>query len=219
MAKIALVTSFPKEFNDLRIRLSSSGHELLTFAASDKTRSQLSVEWFDVLVIDWESTGTSLAELLQVNREEGALSHPYIIVVSEKAEDELQAFTLNEGADVYMVKPLKPTLVLAVLTALMKRTKKRKTDPGGLIINFDDHQVYINSQRIELSLKEFKVLSLLHSNPRKVFSKKEIALRIWNNEEVVLRRVIDVHIKNIRQKIGRTYIRTIKGVGYLFNPA
>jgi two-component system alkaline phosphatase synthesis response regulator PhoP len=87
---------------------------------------------------------------------------------------------------------------------------------GELIINRENYQVVYRGNELFLPRKEFELLSLLASKPGKVYIRHEILDKVWGNEVVVGGRTIDVHIRKLREKIGRYSIKTVKGVGYKF---
>jgi two-component system, OmpR family, alkaline phosphatase synthesis response regulator PhoP len=77
--------------------------------------------------------------------------------------------------------------------------------------------VLLNGETLTFPKKEFELLSFLAQNPEKVFSRDEILRRIWGEDIYVLERTVDVHIRKLREKIGEGYIKTLKGVGYMFS--
>ncbi|MFM7387692.1 MAG: winged helix-turn-helix domain-containing protein, partial [Bacteroidota bacterium] len=88
---------------------------------------------------------------------------------------------------------------------------------AGIIIDRERFVVIVEQQEFQLPKKEFELLELLASRPGKVFNREQILSLVWGNETVVGERTIDVHIRKLREKLGESYIRTIKGVGYTFN--
>ncbi len=86
----------------------------------------------------------------------------------------------------------------------------------GLILDREKYLVFQNGKEIFLPKKEFELLALMVSKPGKVFTRKEIFTKVWGNGIIVGDRTIDVHIRKIREKIGETTIKTVKGVGYKF---
>ncbi|MFM7724818.1 MAG: winged helix-turn-helix domain-containing protein, partial [Bacteroidota bacterium] len=87
----------------------------------------------------------------------------------------------------------------------------------GIVIDRERFVVIVEQQEFQLPKKEFELLELLASRPGKVFNREQILSLVWGNETVVGERTIDVHIRKLREKLGESYIRTIKGVGYTFN--
>ena len=105
----------------------------------------------------------------------------------------------------------------------MLRRKGSVDAEGGNIIETDDLRIDLegmtiekDGERVDLPRKEFELLNLLVSKPGKVFSRDEIYRKVWGHDVIVGNRTIDVHIRKLREKIGDTYIRTVKGIGYKF---
>ncbi len=145
-----------------------------------------------------------------------------IVFLSARAEEYAQIEALQAGADDYITKPIRPKLLVSKIGALIKRVDEISAPAN---INNDNHLFIIDSElhcavidgvSIPLARKEFKLLSLLHSSPEKVFSRDEIFATVWDSDVIVGDRTIDVHIRKLREKIGDEYIATLKGVGYKF---
>ncbi len=147
------------------------------------------------------------------------MSSTIIVFHTEREEDYSQIAAFNAGADDYIVKPVKMRVLVSRLKAVLKRHPNNqkqiiKNDAIGLIIDRERYLVFKDAKEIILPRKEFELLSLLSSSPRKVFTRKEISQIIWDTEFVKKNRTIDVHILKIREKLGADYIKTIKGIGY-----
>ena len=103
----------------------------------------------------------------------------------------------------------------------MRRFKTQETTEeiiklGNITINREEYKIFVGKQEMVLPRKEFELLSLLASKPGKVFKREDILDRVWGNDVIVGGRTIDVHIRKLREKIGETKFKTIKGVGYKF---
>ena len=152
-------------------------------------------------------------------RHKPELSHTLIVFYTERDEDYSQIAAFNAGADDYIVKPVKMRVLLSRVKALLKRhpinqEKVIKNDTIGLTIDRERYLVFIDGKEIILPRKEFELLALLSTSPRKVFTRTEISQLIWGYEFIAKNRTIDVHILKIREKLGGKYVKTIKGVGY-----
>jgi two-component system alkaline phosphatase synthesis response regulator PhoP len=123
---------------------------------------------------------------------------------------------LNLGADDYIVKPIKPQLLLSRVNALLRRVNKddgKVIRIGEMVIDRERFNIQYKGSDIALAKKEFELLALLASKPGRVFLRHEILSRVWGADVIVGDRTIDVHIRKIRQKTG-DIIATVKGVGY-----
>lgn len=160
-------------------------------------------------------------EACQLIRAKESLNETMVVFLTSRAEDYSQVACLEAGADDFVNKPIKPRVLLAKINALLRRAER--VENGNLVtsqslsINRDKFLVELNGETIFLPKKEFELLELLASKPGKVFTRDQIMSSVWGNETIVGERTIDVHIRKLREKLGDTYIRTMKGVGYTFN--
>ncbi len=145
-----------------------------------------------------------------------------IVFLSALGEEEQQLIGFDMGADDYLTKPIRIKLLISRLQAILKRVERRTEEPSEvpisdrLVVDRTRHTVLCDGKEIVLPRKEFALLELLAAHPGELLTREEIYRRVWGEEVVVGDRTIDVHIRKVRQKIGEQHIRTIKGVGYLF---
>ena len=154
-------------------------------------------------------------------RENAKLDHAVIAFLTARSEDYSQIAGFDAGADDYITKPIKPRVLLSRIKALLRRgTKGAESKPvfsgKTLTIDRDRYVVIRNGEEMNLPKKEFELLSLLVSQPGKVFTRSAILSEVWGNDVVVGDRTIDVHIRKLREKLGNHYFKTVKGVGYKF---
>lgn len=149
---------------------------------------------------------------------------PIIFLTAKVAEiDEVHG--LNIGANDFIKKPISPKTLIARLKANLRKKESETPEPeamsisiGPLEINLEKYTVTLNGKSIVLPKKEFEILSFLSSNPGKVFPREKILGEVWGGDIFVVERTIDVHVRKIREKLGKysDLIETIKGVGYRF---
>lgn len=149
------------------------------------------------------------------------LSGSIIAFLTARNEDYSQLAGFDAGGDDYIAKPIKPSLLISRVKALLRRFSGMEVTTeglrvGNLVIDRERYLVFMDGERLVLPKKEFELLSLLVSRPNKVFSREEIFAGVWGNDVVVGDRTIDVHVRKIREKIGLENIKTVKGVGYKF---
>ena len=145
-----------------------------------------------------------------------------IIMLTAKGEerDELQGF--NTGADEYISKPFSPKILVARVNALLRRSNKLEADErieaGGIVLDKIAHTVTIDGTPVELSFKEFELLTYFMENQSVALSREKILNNVWNYDCFGDARTIDTHVKKLRSKIGEKgdYIKTIWGMGYKF---
>ena len=158
----------------------------------------------------------------QVCREIRAYSKVPIIMLTAKGEerDELLGFEL--GVDEYISKPFSPKILVARVEAILRRTTGLSADDilraGGIEINKAAHQVSIDGENVDLSYKEFELLTYFVENQGIALSREKILNSVWNYDYFGDARTIDTHVKKLRSKLGSKgeYIKTIWGMGYKF---
>lgn len=158
----------------------------------------------------------------QVCREVRQTSKVPIIMLTARSEerDELQGFEL--GVDEYISKPFSPKILVARVEAILRRSNvlnaDEVADAGGIVIDKAAHQVTIDGEVVDLSYKEFELLSYFVENQGIALSREKILNNVWNYDYFGDARTIDTHVKKLRSKMGEkgNYIRTIWGMGYKF---
>jgi len=146
-----------------------------------------------------------------------------IVVFSERKEHYVEVTALNAGADDFLVKPVNKRVFESRLNAWLRhlqiRTSRQKNykGRGDVLLDEEKFSAYVKNKEILLQRKEFEIMSLLISKPKKVFSRDEIKESVWIDVQNVRNRTIDVHIRNLRSKIGSNYIKTYKGIGYSYD--
>ena len=158
----------------------------------------------------------------QVCREVRQTSKVPIIMLTARSEerDELQGFDL--GVDEYISKPFSPKILVARVEAILRRSNvlnaDEVADAGGIVIDKAAHQVTIDGEVVDLSYKEFELLSYFVENQGIALSREKILNNVWNYDYFGDARTIDTHVKKLRSKMGEkgNYIRTIWGMGYKF---
>jgi two-component system alkaline phosphatase synthesis response regulator PhoP len=146
-----------------------------------------------------------------------------VAFLTARGEDYSQIAGFDAGADDYILKPIKPKVLMSRIKALLKRAVKTEETEEGIIkagplkIDLKKHIIFFGELEVNLPKKEFKLLTLLCKNTGEVQTREEIMDQVWGTEVVVGDRTIDVHIRKLREKFGEELITTIKGVGYKFN--
>ncbi len=153
-----------------------------------------------------------------------------VIMLSAKSEEVDKIMGLNIGADDYVTKPFRPLELLARVNSQLRRysrflnmvqkegSNENIFEAGGLELNLDTKEVFVDEKQVKLTPSEFKILTLLIQNKGRVFSAEEIYERVWN-EQAVTTDTIMVHVRNIREKIeinpkNPKYLKVVWGVGY-----
>ena len=157
----------------------------------------------------------------QVCKEIRQYSTVPIIMLTAKSDerDELLGFEL--GVDEYISKPFSPKILVARVEAILRRAgtvAAETTEIGGIVLDKSAHQVFVDGQPIELSVKEFELLTYFIDNKGVALSRERILNNVWNYDYFGDARTIDTHVKKLRSKMGEKgdYIKTIWGMGYKF---
>ena len=145
-----------------------------------------------------------------------------VIMLTARGEEQDELFGFDLGVDEYISKPFSPKILVARVKALLNRTKEKentKIDYNGIVIDYDGRTVMVDGKNVEMSLREYELLTYLVENKGIALSREKILNNVWNYDYYGDSRTIDSHIKKIRHKLGKKgkYIETIRGVGYKFN--
>ena len=222
VVNILLVDDEEEILDFLSYNLKKEGYVVHT-ATSGKQAIEIASEVIpDVIVLDVmmpEMDGIEACSILRANRE---LDDTIIAFLSARNDDFTKISGLETGADDYIVKPVKPMVFVAKIKSLLRRKDTIQKSSGkitvnDLKINLDKRKVKKDGEAIDLTKIEYKLLLLLVNAPDKIFSRDEIYQKIWGTQILVGDRTLDVHVRNLRKKIGNNNIRTFKGVGYAFN--
>jgi two-component system alkaline phosphatase synthesis response regulator PhoP len=192
-----------------KTQVASNGVQALEIAKSMKP---------DLILLDVMMPEMDGMEVCESLRNTPGFENTLICFLTARNEDYSQVAGLDAGADDYISKPIKTRLLISRINALFRRNRIETSEKSisDLVINREKYVVEKAGVRIHLPKKEFDLLSLLMSRPDYVFERDYIMERVWGSEIIVGDRTIDVHIRKLREKIGETYIKTIKGVGYKF---
>ncbi len=173
----------------------------------------------DLILLDVMMPDLDGIEVCDQIRKKTKYDDVIICFLTARNEDYSQIAGLDAGGDDYIAKPVKPKVLISRIKALLRRKRtstKSNAAQDGLKIDRDKYLVYLNDQTLHLPRKEFELLALLASKPGNVFERDVIMDQVWGTNIVVGDRTIDVHVRKLREKIGKNYIATVKGVGYKF---
>ena len=217
--KILLVDDEPDILEIISYTLKSDGYLVFTaengikaIELAKKVKPQLII--LDVMMPEMDGI-----EACEIIRNDSEIGNSLIVFLSARGEDYSQIAGFNAGADDYITKPIKPKVLKSKIKSLLRRLSQEERDLikiGSLIIDRSGYKVSLNGKDISLPRKEFELLFLLCSKPEKVFKREFILESVWGKDVVVGDRTIDVHIRKLREKIGDSYFKTVKGVGYKF---
>ena len=144
-----------------------------------------------------------------------------IVMLTARGEEHDELFGFELGVDEYISKPFSPKILVARVEAILKRTngdKREVKNYGGIEINKEGRTVSVDGKQVELSLREYELLTYLMDNQSIALSRDKILNNVWNYDYYGDSRTIDSHVKKIRHKLGKKgkYIETVRGIGYKF---
>ena len=166
----------------------------------------------DVVVLDVMLPGLDGFEVLRQIR---TFSDAYVIMLTARADEVDRVVGLSVGADDYLVKPFSPRELVARVKALLRRPRSgRALLPSDLTVDPARRNVTVHGASVALTATEFDLLALLAREPGVVVTRPELLVGVWGAEFVGDDHLVDVHVANLRRKIGTGFIETVRGVGY-----
>lgn len=196
--------------------LSESGHAVDWLKEGTSVSHALSIQQYDMLILDLNLPGISGLELLKKIRAESNDIYVLILTARDTVEDRVKG--LDAGADDYLVKPFDLNELSARIRALSRR-RYGKSDPllcyKTITLDLASHTAYSSNEQVDLSNREFSILQLFIENAGKVLSRNLLEEKLYGWGDEVSSNTIEVHIHHLRKKFGQDVIKTIRGVGYL----
>ena len=223
---ILVIEDEPDIRRNLEYNLGREGFKASSVGSLDEANEKLKSKKFDLILLDLmlpDGSGLDLCKQIKSNSETEAT--PIIILTAKDDEvDKVVGFEL--GADDYVTKPFSVRELILRVKAILKRSDKKTKEVveverqfGDLKIDVDSHEVHVDSQLIELTALEFRLLKELVDKRGRVQSRDQLLSEVWGYNAEVTTRTVDTHIKRLREKLGSMgkYVQTIRGVGYKFS--
>lgn len=219
---IAVIDDEPDILELVSLHLEKSGFKTDKFLDAESFFRYLRSNTPDLIILDLmlpDADGVEICKYLKGEKEFASIP---IIMLTAKAEEADKVLGLEIGADDYVTKPFSPRELIARVKAVLRRRKLDEKEneiikiKDILKIDIKKFAVYVNDKKVELTPTEFKILKCLAEKKGWVFSREKILDYLWGEERAVLDRTIDVHIKNLREKLGKAgkFIKNVRGVGY-----
>lgn len=205
----------------LQFNLESEGFAV-DIANSAEEALKILTDEHDLILLDVMMEGISGFKMAEKVRKELHLNVPIIFLTAKDTENDMLT-GFSTGGDDYISKPFSIKEVTARVKAVLKRSgnkeipeKKKIIEIGELIIDLTGKNVQVNNQAIQLTKKEFEILSMMAKAPNRIFSREDILGRVWQEDGYVLERTVDVHITRLRKKLGDfgKHIANRSGYGY-----
>ncbi|MCR5349898.1 MAG: response regulator transcription factor [Acholeplasmatales bacterium] len=200
----------------INVTLSKQGYEVKSFYDGKSLFDALDEKTPDMILLDMMLPDLDGLDILKRIRSNSKYEDTFIIIISARRMviDKVDGF--DYGADDYIEKPFDILELMSRVNSKFRRIKKSNSVTYGKFrINKEYHQAYYSDNLLDLTVKEFEILSILVSKSGKVVTREEILNNIWGENEDLQTRTIDMHIKSLRKKIGvDDIIETVYGVGY-----
>ena len=218
--KILLVDDEQDILEILSYNLEKEGYKVFTANNGNEGIAKAKEIIPDLILLDVMMPEKDGIETCQEMRQIKDLQKTLIVFLSARGEEFSQLAGYDAGANDYIVKIIKPKVLISKVNALLQlstqvsENQSKVLELGDLIIDRDNFKVTKTGENLLLPKKEFDLLYLLASNTQKVFKREEILDKVWGNDVIVGERTIDVHIRRLREKLGDNSIQTLKGIGY-----
>lgn len=215
----------------IKFNLLNAGYEVLTANDGIEAVKIAKAERPNLLLLDLMLPGIDGFDVCKEIKRDNEMKKTSIIMLTAKGEELDKILGLELGADDYITKPFSVRELLARVKAVLRRTNTFNEieendvyNSQNLKVDFERHEVYVNENKVDLTLKEFELLQILIKNKGKILKRETLLDKIWGYEYIGETRTVDVHIRYLRKKIEEDdknprFIETIRGVGYRFNPA
>jgi len=200
--------------------LQSTGFEAKGFEDGDSFWDALQSDKPELVILDVMLPGTDGVELLKRMKASNEHRDIPVIMATAKGTEYDKIQSLDLGADDYLVKPFGIMEMVSRVKAVLRRCKRTREPEllkvEGLVLNPDEHTVAMDGARVALTHKEYELLYLFLSRPGFAFSREQLLLYVWKTDYAGETRTVDMHIRTLRQKLGRygSLIETVRNVGY-----
>ncbi|MBU3137107.1 response regulator transcription factor [Clostridium gasigenes] len=206
---ISEVTTEYMRMKDYNVSCASDGEQAMELLKNNN---------FDLAILDIMVPKVSGLEVLEYIKKANPQMATIMLTALDDEQTQLKAFNLY--ADDYVIKPFSPLLLLKRIETVLRRTMKATnniTTDKGLFVNDEAFQAFYNNKSLNLTLSEFLLLQALVKEPNRVFTRENLIVKIFSDEYFSNDRIIDAHVKNLRKKLPKQYIKTVTGVGYQFD--
>ena len=212
--KLLVVEDNPKVASFLVRALSEEGHVVDQLSDGRSALEQLELVPYDAILLDWMLPGLDGLSVCRAARDRGVRTP--ILILTARGEVGEKILGLDAGADDYLPKPFDLGELLARVRALGRRASAPTLRLGTLVIDPVSRQVTIAGRAIELTTRELALLAYLVQHAGRAVSRSELLQKVWSTSFDRASNVVEVHVKNLREKLGdqEGMIQTVRGVGY-----
>lgn len=220
---ILIVDDDPYVINAISPGLKSEGFRVKGFSCAEDLYASLNKEIPDLILLDIVLPGVDGFEICRSLKKKEKFSSIPIIMLSGKDRDVDKVSGLDAGSDDYIAKPFSINEIKARIRAVLRRhgpeAEEKKIFAGGkVVMDLKRHEVIVDGAKVLLTPAEFRILECLSSRKGHVFTRSRLLEFLWGEEKIVVGRTIDVHIRHLREKLGKAgkFIKNMRGIGYKF---
>jgi two-component system phosphate regulon response regulator PhoB len=175
----------------------------------------------DIILLDLMLPGLKGETFLSLIKKNNRFSHIPVIVISAKNKEEDIVKCLEAGADDYMTKPFSMQILIAKINTILRRyssNSDQRNEYEGIVVDEENYRIFIDDKELELTHKEYMLLSFFIKHPKQVFTRNQLLSNIWGYESDVYTRTVDSHISSLRKKLEEKgpLIKSIPKIGYKF---
>lgn len=205
----------------IALHLQKAGFQVQSYLEARPFLASLKRRTPDLVILDLMLPDSDGLEVCRYLKSALGLSAIPVIILTARTEEADKVLGLEMGADDYVAKPFSPRELTARVRAVMRRAERRSESKAlrfesGLALDLDRHEAEVRGRKVALTSTEFRLLAFLAQRPGRVFTRRQILDELWKGEKIVIDRTVDVHIRNLREKLGDAagVIKNIRGVGY-----
>jgi len=218
---IAVVDDEPDIRELVALHLRKAGFSVRTFPDAASFQKSLASNLPDLVVLDLMLPDADGIEVCKDMKHEGRTARVPVVMLTARGDELDRVLGLEIGADDYVTKPFSPKELVARVKAVLRRHVRHEANDkvelaDGVVMDTNRYEVTAHGRKLDLTTTEFKLLAILAERRGWVFSRDEILNRLWGDEKAVIDRTVDVHVTNLRKKLGKAggLIENVRGVGY-----
>lgn len=218
---IAVVDDEPDILELVALHLRKAGFSVRTFPNAGQFQKSLTSSVPDLVVLDLMLPDADGIDVCRDLKRDSRTAHVPVVMLTARGDEFDRVLGLEIGADDYITKPFSPKELVARVKAVLRRHDKKVAPEtvelaDGVVMDLNRYEVTVNGRKVDVTTTEFKLLGILAERRGWVFSRDEILNRLWGDEKAVLDRTVDVHVTNLRKKLGKAgrLIENVRGVGY-----
>jgi two-component system phosphate regulon response regulator PhoB len=221
--RILIVDDEPDILELVRFALTEEGYSVETASTASEGLESMGRRTPDLVVLDLMLPDMSGTDVCRTMRSQPTLADVPVIMLTARAEEVDRVVGFELGADDYVTTPFSSRELALRVKAVLRRgspraASQRQLSHGVLLVDLDSHRCKVEEREVDLTAKEFGLLSALMTRPGRVLTRDMLLEQLWGSDITVTHRTVDTHLKRLREKLGEAggYIHTVRGVGYRF---